>query len=251
MILPSTRDSRCYREAVVDDAAGAGGDKDPAPSGLRSRALDVAAVLATLGLVIALAQLSAWRAAFSTVAAIAFAAAIFAFRYLRPRWRTPAAVACVVLSMTALVTVYLQPEDKPPAKPAAVLSPPSSAPAPLLLQEDALQPGDCIAANVEKLTSPVSVISCDGPHDGEVFLAADLWPAGAAFPGDDAVTAKTQAACRAAFKDYVGTEYLRSVFYDFFYYPDADLWKGGDRHAFCVAYDPDHKLNGTVRHAGR
>lgn len=222
---------------------------------VRARAFDVAALLGTVGLVIALAQLPAWRAAFSSAAAVTFAAAVFAFRYLRGRWRIVVCSALVFLAVAALVTVYLQPAFNRKPSPA-----PSPAPTPssLVVAVDALQPGDCVTGSDLHLDDSAvpwpkstQVVPCEQPHDGEVFLAADAWAADAAFPGDDAVDSLAKKQCRAAFQMYVGVAYLKSVLEYTPGSPSGNSWEAGDRHIFCIAYDPKAKLQGTVRRLHR
>jgi hypothetical protein len=233
--------------------------RDPvsASETVRARAFDVAALLGTVGLVIALAQLPAWRAAFSTAAAVTFAAAVFAFRYLRGRWRVVVCAALVFLAVAALVTVYLQPvlAKKPSPGPSFTPSPAESS---LLVAVDALQPGDCVSGSdlhLDDSTVPwpksALVVPCEEPHDGEVFLAADLWAANAAFPGDDAVDDLAKKRCREAFQMYVGVDYLKSILEYTPGSPSDNSWESGDRHVFCIAYDPKAKLKGTVRRLHR
>ena len=69
--------------------------------------------------------------------------------------------------------------------------------------------------------------------------------------GDAPEDALTNDKCRAAFQTYVGVEYRRSILTLKWTEPSAGNWKSGDRHVFCVAFDPAGQRTGTVRHFGR
>ncbi|WP_051796919.1 septum formation family protein [Catenuloplanes japonicus] len=229
---------------------------DPGATGRGARAVDVVAVLSTVGILITLAQLSAWRAVFSSIGAVGLAALLFATRYARGRWRVPLCVVLAFLSIGALVTVYLEPLFRDEAAPAPRVTATSQA-GPLRVGIHALLPGDCIAGSdliLDNTEIPwpdsTEVVSCDVPHDGEVILASDPWSADAAFPGDT-LDDLVKEQCRTAFRAYVGVELDASVLSYTSGSPDADTWADGNRHVYCVAYDPDGKLTTTVRRTGR
>jgi hypothetical protein len=121
-----------------------------------------------------------------------------------------------------------------------------------------LQAGDCVLGSDLRLDNTsvampttTQVVSCDEPHDGEVFLAADPWAASAKFPGDDSANELTDGRCTEAFRAYVGVDYRNSMLDYTPAAPSTDSWASGDRHILCIAFDPKGKLVGTVRRAGR
>ncbi|MGK5682850.1 septum formation family protein [Actinoplanes sp. URMC 104] len=246
------------RDQKVAESASDTPSPERSPAGsIRARAFDAAALLGTVALVLALAQLPAWRAAFSTIAAVALAALIFAVRYARGRWKIPLASVLAFVSLGALVTVYLQPQlTGSSAEPAP--GPATSAGPPPRVAMAALQPGDCISGSDLRLAdsnanwpSSTTVVPCDQPHDGEVIMSSDPWERNAAFPGEDRVDDVARERCREAFRSYLGVEHFQSIYEYVFRSPPADLWKQGDRHVYCVAYDPKATLQSTLRRVQR
>jgi hypothetical protein len=266
--------NRCYREKMATQGTGRQLDHDaaakesPSPGNppvsasaesIRARQFDVATLLATLALIVAVAQLPAWRAAFSSISVFAFAALIFAFRYGRGRWKVPVCAILGFISLAASVMVYLQPAltKKSTAHPLPS-RPPSETPAPPPVAIDALLAGDCIRGDDLHLDdgdaewpSNTGIAPCDESHDGEVFLAADPWVINSAFPGQNSVDKLARERCNDAFRFYVGIELSRSVLHQVYKTPTADTWAEDDRHIFCVAYDPAGKLTSTVRRLNR
>jgi hypothetical protein len=113
--------------------------------------------------------------------------------------------------------------------------------------------GDCLndssVVTTEEVTevSTVPLVTCDKPHDTEV-VSSVLFEDGD-YPGDDAVLARGDEECVAAFEEYIGFSYADSV-YDYGYYlPTEESWAGGDREILCTVYDPAGKINGTLEGA--
>lgn len=113
-----------------------------------------------------------------------------------------------------------------------------------------LREGTCFNDPVtqdEDLIEELSVVSCDAPHDNEVFALVDH-PDGtdAAFPGQDAISEFANEQCEAVYYAYVGTAYADSLFLYSTYYPTAESWSNGDREVICFLYHPDlEKLTGS------
>ena len=98
--------------------------------------------------------------------------------------------------------------------------------------------------------SDVPEVDCAEPHDNEVIGLHQL--ADGDFPGEEIVAIDADTACVATFEDYLGIDYLESI-YDFgWLVPTADSWAGGDREVICFAYDAEFaKITGSVRNIGQ
>jgi hypothetical protein len=74
-----------------------------------------------------------------------------------------------------------------------------------------LKIGDCFSLDGRPMVEEVSAIPCDLPHGIEVFATVDdSAPAGAPYPGMDAVRAAATPGCQAAYERFVGVPYVRS-----------------------------------------
>lgn len=222
------------------------------PGGLWARAVDAVFVLTTAGVVVALAQLPAWRAVFSSAAVVLGLACLFVFRYGRGHGKLPIGILLVLLAVASLVTVWLQPTSSAAPAPA-----PSPGVSPLRVTMSGLRTGDCIVGDDLKLDDndadwPRStlVVSCDTPHHGEVILATDM-PFAETYAGDDTVSDQAGAQCRRAFREYVGVDWKDSILDYVFSKPTEGDWESGNRHLYCVAYEPQELLTTTVRRLGR
>jgi hypothetical protein len=110
----------------------------------------------------------------------------------------------------------------------------------------ALRVGQCLnqpgsTTDIEE----VEVVPCDDPHDLEVFALVEL-PEGP-YPGDSGLSDAAQPACADRFAAYVGVEPAESVLATGFLIPSEDGWDGGDREVVCLLYDPDGRLQGSMR----
>ncbi len=102
--------------------------------------------------------------------------------------------------------------------------------------------GDCFDDDFE--TGEFGSLSCDQPHDNEVFAVFDLdegpWPG----PGE--VADEVARICDPAFEDWVGTD--RSDLGWFSFHPNEQSWAQGNRHVVCALYDADlEPLTGSQR----
>lgn len=94
--------------------------------------------------------------------------------------------------------------------------------------------GDCLNdATVGDVVNTVPRVSCDGPHDSEVFFVGDL-PDGD-YPGDDESSAAADALCYQPFIDFVGLPYEESAYDYTWYSPTQQSWESGSRAVRCVA----------------
>lgn len=113
-----------------------------------------------------------------------------------------------------------------------------------------LREGTCFNDPVtadDELVEELAVVSCDTPHDNEVFAIIDH-PDGtdAAFPSSEAMSEFANQKCEAVYYTYVGTAYADSLFLYSTYYPTAESWDEGDREIICFLYHPDlEKLTGS------
>ena len=95
----------------------------------------------------------------------------------------------------------------------------------------------------------VEVVACDEPHDFEVFALVDL--AEGTYPGEGEVADQARDACTDRFAAYVGIEAPVSTLATAFLVPNEDGWEGGDREVVCLVYEPDQRLEGSMRGAQR
>jgi hypothetical protein len=105
-----------------------------------------------------------------------------------------------------------------------------------------IQPGTC-------LDEDDLPIDCAAEHDAEVYALVSL-PEGP-WPGEEAVDAAADEACRSEFEAYVGAAYDDSALYFLYYSPTQDGWATGDREVICLVFDPEGPLTGSVRGSGQ
>ena len=88
--------------------------------------------------------------------------------------------------------------------------------------------GDCIATPEGEAVRRVVVVTCDKPHDAEVFAVAKIRQTRAAFPGVPALLEFAADACLGqAFVDYVGVPRIRSQLTDYEFVPGEEAWAEG------------------------
>ncbi len=106
-----------------------------------------------------------------------------------------------------------------------------------------LQEGTCFDDPItddEELVEELSVVSCDSPHDNEVFAIVSH-PDGsdAEFPGSEIIKEFADQECEDTYYTYVGIDYADSLFLYSTYYPSDESWNDGDREIICFLYHPD------------
>ena len=116
-----------------------------------------------------------------------------------------------------------------------------------------IKTGDCLndsAVAIDAEVETLPIVTCDQPHDTEVFLTVSMDDAvDAEFPGDDVVAETADSACYEAFSEYIGLSYEESL-YDFAYYqPTAESWAFGNRDIYCIVFDPNGPITGTLEGA--
>ncbi len=101
-----------------------------------------------------------------------------------------------------------------------------------------VRPGDCFDDPEGAEIREVVVISCDEPHDNEVYALVEL-DDDDDYPGENQVVDEAEELCFEAFEDYVGIPYEESIFLSLQLTPTEEGWEEGDREAVCVLYDAD------------
>jgi hypothetical protein len=100
--------------------------------------------------------------------------------------------------------------------------------------------------------TPFRVVSCDKPHDGEVFAEYVIpEPPGAVFPGPKSIAETAGRQCKRQFEGYVGVRLRFSELSIRFVYPTAESWTAGQRTISCVAALETAQLRESVRDSGR
>lgn len=110
--------------------------------------------------------------------------------------------------------------------------------------------GECFLTPtaVKTQLGKIERIDCSKPHGSEAY-ALPHYPAGhqANYPGDDAITKFSQAACAQAFQGYVGVSYLDSSLFDTFLAPSPRSWQDDDRTVICFVTDAGKQMTGSVK----
>jgi Septum formation len=114
--------------------------------------------------------------------------------------------------------------------------------------------GDCIETPAGESVRRVDIVSCDKPHDAEVFAVA-THPAQSdePFPGVPALLEFAADACLGqAFVEYVGVPRIRSQLTDYEFVPGEEGWSEGRRGIVCVVDSSDGlPLTGSVKGSRR
>ncbi|HEV2785307.1 MAG TPA: septum formation family protein [Solirubrobacteraceae bacterium] len=96
--------------------------------------------------------------------------------------------------------------------------------------------GTCIS-DANSTTGDVTTfdaVSCNKPHDGEVFTIIEL--EGEKYPGTKFVTGKGQRGCRARLRRQATRKAFRDRLLGYkFVYPTSQSWAQGDREVTCLA----------------
>ncbi|QPL05360.1 MULTISPECIES: septum formation family protein [Actinomyces] len=110
-----------------------------------------------------------------------------------------------------------------------------------------LQVGDCFNYDdSESTVSKVDFISCDDPHQFEVYNNSDI--TAASLPVGDALDEEIYNACYDAFKMYVGISYDESSYAVQSLQPTQASWSRGDRTINCLIASADGSdLVGSAR----
>lgn len=119
------------------------------------------------------------------------------------------------------------------------------------LQVNDLQVGDCFNTDTSENIDDVDAVPCAEPHAYELFHVFTMTDSGS-YPTGTQFDTETDAACRPAFADYVGTAYDDSALYVSTLTPSEDGWNDGDHTVQCVLHEKDEsKITGSQRGANR
>ena len=105
-----------------------------------------------------------------------------------------------------------------------------------------LKTGDCFDPTGQTYT----LISCDAPHQAEVFGTFTL--AGGKWPGTTAVAAAASSGCATRLTSYLNPQLAISLA-STYVYPDATAWQAGTRTVICEVRATSGELTGSVRGA--
>ncbi|MFT4235709.1 MAG: septum formation family protein [Microbacterium sp.] len=102
-----------------------------------------------------------------------------------------------------------------------------------------IHPGDCASMPPEGDVENLDLISCDEPHDVEVYYEFNIPEGDGTYPGEDSVTEQADQGCYDAFEDFIGISYDDSTLYYNYFYPTEDTWTDTslqDRLVSCLVY---------------
>lgn len=105
-----------------------------------------------------------------------------------------------------------------------------------------LKTGNCLDPHGQSYT----LISCDSPHEAEVYATFSL--AGAAWPGSAKVAAAASSGCASRLTGYLNPQLAVSLA-STYVYPDATAWQAGIRTVICEVRAASGELTGSVRGA--
>jgi hypothetical protein len=106
-----------------------------------------------------------------------------------------------------------------------------------------LKTGDCFDSLVAQ---SYSLVSCDAPHEAEVFGTFAV--TGATWPGVSAMQSEARAGCASRLTGYVNPQLAISLT-STYVYPDAVAWQAGTRNVICEVRASSGQLTGSVRGA--
>jgi hypothetical protein len=105
-----------------------------------------------------------------------------------------------------------------------------------------LRTGECLDPQGQSYT----LISCDSPHEAEVFATFNL--TGTAWPGSTRVAAAASGGCASRLTGYLNPQLAVSLT-SAYVYPDATAWQAGTRIVICEVRAASGELTGSVRGA--
>lgn len=95
----------------------------------------------------------------------------------------------------------------------------------------------------------VETVSCDVPHDNEVYALVEMTKE--SFPGAADVETEAYESCLEHFGAFVGTPYADSRLDFGALFPTAESWETGDRTIICFVYDVEFlRLTGSMEGSG-
>lgn len=111
--------------------------------------------------------------------------------------------------------------------------------------------GSCVDLP-DGLGPQIEVVDCAETHAAEIYEVRVLSePGSAPYPGQDALAAEADEACRGSFGAYVGATFETSALDVVYLVPRAETWDLADRSIVCLVEDPTGPLVGSVAGTGR
>jgi hypothetical protein len=105
-----------------------------------------------------------------------------------------------------------------------------------------LKTGDCFDPHGQSY----SLLSCNSPHEAEVFATFTL--GGSQWPGDAAVAKDASSGCATRLSGYLNPQLAISLS-QAYVYPDSVAWQAGTRTVICEVRAPSGELTGSVQEA--
>jgi hypothetical protein len=105
-----------------------------------------------------------------------------------------------------------------------------------------LRAGECVDPHGQS----ASVVSCNTPHDAEVFATFTLPES--KWPGDTAVQAAANSGCATRLTGYINPQLAISLS-STYVFPDSVAWQAGTRTVICEVTATTGQLTGSVRGA--
>jgi hypothetical protein len=106
-----------------------------------------------------------------------------------------------------------------------------------------LKTGDCFDPQGAQ---SYSLVSCDTPHQAEVFATFAL--TGTTWPGATAIQSEASGGCASRLTGYVNPQLAISLT-STYVYPDSVAWQAGTRTVICEVHAASGQLTGSVRGA--
>lgn len=117
---------------------------------------------------------------------------------------------------------------------------------------DVVQVGDCLTGrpSTAVVVDQSQVVACDEAHNSEVAAVLDV-PGAGEQPSEDDLQSFVDDACSLAFRGYVGSDPIESMYGYAAVVPSDAAWAEGDRTVFCLINTVNAGAGfGTVRGSG-
>jgi hypothetical protein len=111
-----------------------------------------------------------------------------------------------------------------------------------------VKPGDCLQTYDSKWADAYPVVDCSAPHIAQLLATGELpEPAGAAFPGKDALDTEVSDQCVRFLNWHWVAVWNEDVMTDLRYPDTAAQWATGARTYYCFVYTfSRHELTGSA-----
>lgn len=106
--------------------------------------------------------------------------------------------------------------------------------------DQTFRPGECVS----DLQGNLPVVSCEEPHEGEVYAVFTL-PSGP-WPGRESVKAQAGSRCGGELGGYASDPHAPARLRYVYLFPNEDMW-ATDRSVICIAKDPAGPMIGSLK----